>query len=345
LARKKNCVHRKDIPDDSSYIPNDTKCIPNDTSDIPNDTLDIPNDTSDIPNDTKNDPKTRCEYCKKVFSTQSNKIKHMKVCKMKSDEIWALENECKIEHKHQECNLQCKYCKNVYSRTSSLTRHIQTCKTKEDYIMVLTDRMEYAAKPNVSTINNNTTNNIQNANTINNNTININVLGKESLEHITLERIESLMKGLLTKHKDENVYLTTGEAVIAYHKVLHEDENNRNIIIPHERRQIAYVKREEGGKFEKEEINNALEDSFCNSSQKLNEHMTAVEDRMGGFAQTKTTSVHRCTKSMGKKGTRGHPDLPRSVMKFNHRAQEVHRIKRGFKIANTRQDEESGAVI
>ena len=227
----------------------------------------------------------------------------------------------------------------MYSKTANLTRHLETCKTKEGYIMTLTEQKE-ATK--VSTVTNNITNNnnIQNANTINNNTININVLGKESLEHITLERIESLLKDVLAKHKNENLYLTSGEAVIAFHKLLREDEKNRNIIIPHERRQIAYVKREEGGKFEKEEINKALEESFCNSSKKLNEQMNAVEEKQWGFVQKKTRGVQKCTYSMGKKGSKGHPELPAGIPRYNHRAQEIYRINRGFKITNTRKDDD-----
>ena len=148
------------------------------------------------------------------------------------------------------------------------------------------------------------------------------------------------MKDVLAKHKNENLYLTSGEAVIAFHKLLREDENNRNIIIPHERRQIAYVKRDEDGKFEKEEINKALEDSFCNSSKKLNEQMNAVEEKNGGFAKKKTKCVQQCTSSMSKKGTKGHPELPAGIPKYNHRAHEVHRINRGFKIVNTRNDDD-----
>ena len=320
LARQKPCYQ-------NSTVTNDTKSIPNDSKNDPNDSIDIPNDSKNVPNDSK----TKCEYCNKVFSTQSNKIKHSKKCKMKNDKVWTLENECKVEHKQQECKLQCKYCKKVYSKTGNLTRHLETCKTKEGYIMALTEQKETTKVSSVTNNITNNNNNIQNANTI----ININVLGQESTEHITYERIRGLLRDVLSKQKNENVYVTSGEAVIAFHKLLREDENNRNIIIPHERRQIAYVKREGGGTFEKEEINKALEESFCNSSKKLNEQMNTVEEKQGGFAQQKMYGMQECTYSMGTKGTKGHPrNYP-----YNYRAHDVHRIKRGFKIANTRKDE------
>ena len=293
-----------------------------------NDTLSATNDTLSATNDTKTEH--ICKYCKKTFTRAYTCKQHEeKRCK-NNNEIWLLENECKVEHKQQECKLQCKYCKRMYSRTGSLTRHLKTCNTKEGYIMALTERKE-ATK--VSTVTNNiTNNNIQNANTI----ININVLGQESTEHITYERIRGLLRDVLSKQKTENVYVTSGEAVIAFHKLLREDENNRNIIIPHERRQIAYVKREDGGTFEKEEINKALEESFCNSSKKLNEQMNTVEEKQGGFAQQKMYGIQECTHSMGTKGTKGHPrNYP-----YNYRAHDVHRIKRGFKIVNTRKDDD-----
>ena len=133
--------------------------------------------------------------------------------------------------------------------------------------------------------------------------------------------------------------MTSGEAVIAFHKLLREDKNNRNIIIPHERRQIAYVKRENGETFVKEEINKALEESFCNSSKKLNAQINTVEDKQKEFVQKRMYDVKRCTRTMGIKGLKGHDEVDHSD-KNKFRTHEIHRIKRGFKIANTRKDDD-----
>ena len=215
LARKKPCTttanipndttdipnDTTDIPNDTIYIPNDTTDIPNDTTDIPNDTIYIPNDTTDIPNDTNSIPNdTRCEYCYKLFSTQSNKIKHAKKCKMKNDEIRMLEKQCKVEHKIQSIGLECTYCNKKYSRTGSLTRHRTTCKMRKVYKLFLKDKIvnetQTANTINNNNTTNNTTNNTQNADVI----VNIGAVGNDNLNSTALNNIQSVIQKAIKYH-------------------------------------------------------------------------------------------------------------------------------------------------
>ena len=180
-----------------------------------------------------------------------------------------------------------------------------------------------------TTINNN---NCQNAETINNNntTINIQVLGDENMEHVTTKKIEKILYNILqVKYPgDNNLYKLSAETVADVHKLIREDDANKNIVIPHERRQIALVKRNTKSGFVKEEINEVLDDGFRNTSKKLCNAMKNIE------GPKKTQRIHKCVESFSKKGFRGHPEMPKNSNIYVHRREDVNNAKRKFKLAN-----------
>ena len=176
--------------------------------------------------------------------------------------------------------------------------------------------------PNV-TNNNNITNNITNNNN-NNNTININIVGKETLEHITEETLVSLLTQVLNKHNHESIYVTSGEAVIAYMREKHKDENNINVIVPHARSQISYIKRNQEKGFEPVDTIQAVEETFSNTARQMNEQLSIYKEKKGEFIR-KAQRVHSCIDNMGNRGTKG------------ANAIEVHRIKRECKVGLIRE--------
>jgi hypothetical protein len=110
------------------------------------------------------------------------------------------------------------------------------------------------------------------------------------------------------------------KSVVDFHKLVIEKEENRNIIIPHERRQIAYMKSNDG-EMKKCEINEALDSGFKNASNQLYQHMCAWKEEQGKFPK-KTEEIHNKVKLLGIKGY--------SI--GSHKDEEE--IKRRFKINN-----------
>jgi dihydropteroate synthase len=103
-----------------------------------------------------------------------------------------------------------------------------------------------------------------------------------------------------------------------------KDESNINVIVPHARSQISYMKRNQEKGFELVDTIQAVEESFSNSARQMNEQLTIVKEKTGGFIP-KAQRVHHCIDNMGNKGTKG------------ANAHEVHRIKRECKIGLIRE--------
>ena len=71
------------------------------------------------------DPEKQCIFCYKLFSKKSNLLKHLNICKKKTD----ISVDINIDTLNKN-NLTCKYCNKVYSSTSYLNKHMATCKNK-----------------------------------------------------------------------------------------------------------------------------------------------------------------------------------------------------------------------
>ena len=134
------------------------------------------------------------------------------------------------------------------------------------------------------------------------------------------------MKSCESTTPEESIYIISGKSVIDFHRYLRETEENRNLIVPHERRQVALLKRHGDDKLHKVDIHEALDVSFKNSSKHLFNTMETIKAQQG-FTKNKTEQIHNCVKSLSQKGyTIG-------------RHKEDDQLKREFKLANIPDDE------
>jgi len=329
LARKNPCNSTNATEKDSTMNPKDSTMNPKDSIMNPKDSMMNPKDSMTNPSIKKEDSLT-CKHCLKVFTTQSNKCKHVRICKFKDDEIWNLEIKCKLPHRIQSNSTKCKYCYCEYSRSNNLTRHLATCAKKQEYKEYLEEKLKHMQPQVVTTINNHT--NSHNRITNNNNctTINVNVLGEESMAHVTLKKIQTILKNIIQNKYpgDNNLYKLSAETVADVHKLIRENEANQNIIIPHERREVALIKRNLQSGFVKDDMNSVLDDGFRNTSKKLCDAMKSIE------GPKKTQKIHKCVESFSRKGFRGHPEIPKNSGGYMHRKADVNHAQRRFKLAN-----------
>lgn len=205
---------------------------------------------------------TQCIYCFKTF-TKRNSKRHEKTCKEQHNEIRKLEIELNKDP-YIPKRLECRYCNQLSTTTSNLNVHLKTCKAKHKYYQELLEEKNSKVKHVTNNITNN--NNIVN-NFVFNNNITINALGKESLEHVTLEKIRQILFKNRVEYGCDGLYSTAGQSVIDFHSLMREDEANRNIIVSNIRSQTAYVMTEEGVK--EMDISQALKEGVKNSSHKL----------------------------------------------------------------------------
>ena len=318
LTGKKSCVQ---IAKDSQAVAKDSQAVAKDSQAVAKDSQAVAKD------------ECCCRYCGKEFKRLFTMRNHEEKCNT-NDEIWKLETECKVEHKQQRY-LECKYCKFCFTRRNNLTRHLATCKAKEEYKQMLekmlnASRSMQGASQVANTINNNNT---QNASVI----VNVNALGKENLEHVTMKKVESIIRRIIDEKYpgDNNLYKLSAEAVAEVHKLVRDKEENRNVVIPHERRQIALVKRNENGDFVKEGLNEVLDDSFRNTSRKIYDIGKDVS-----WLKKKEINIHKCVGSFSRKGFQGHPEMPKNSGRYMHRREDVQTAKRKYKMANMYDGEE-----
>jgi len=141
---------------------------------------------------------SRCVYCLKVYSSVSERNRHITKCKLKEDHVRCLELKLEITPESIPKN-KCRFCLKDFFNSSSLSRHDITCKAKEEYKEKLEKQLE-DRKPVAATTINNTTNNNTNSHNTNttNNTINNNItvraFGKENMDYITREVILKLCR-------------------------------------------------------------------------------------------------------------------------------------------------------
>lgn len=63
-----------------------------------------------------------CEYCKKIFKSSLNMLKHQKTA------LYCIQIQSKLKINKQNNNAQCNKCGKTYSRIWTLNRHINICK-------------------------------------------------------------------------------------------------------------------------------------------------------------------------------------------------------------------------
>ena len=327
LARKKICTL---VAKDSEAVAKDSEAVAKDSEAVAKDSGAVAKDSGAVAKDSY-----ECRYCCKQFKRLYTMRQHEAKCN-DNDEIWILENKCQVVHKVRKSNQECKYCNIVFTRANNMPRHTETCKMREQYKHDLEKRLEslstFEGKQVANTINNNnttnnTTNNTQNANVI----VNVNSLGNENLEHITLDKIESIIRRIIEEKYpgDNNLYKLSAQTVVDVHKLIREKDENRNVIIPHERRQFALVKRNERDGFVKEGVGEILDDSFKNTSRKIYNIGKGAT-----WTKKKAEKIHKCVGSFGRKGFRGHPEMPNNSGQYEHRRDDLQSARRKYKMAN-----------
>ena len=327
MARKIPCKILAATENESSRTENESSWTENESSRTENESLGC--ETESLLSQFKNSEhavtnQNLCQYCNKSFSRVNNKNVHEKTCSMKQDDIAVLEHKCNVQTVIHLDSTKCKYCNYNFSSKRNLKRHLTTCEKKKLYKSYLENKLK---QNQPQTINQTITNNNC---TINNTTININVLGQESLEHITMQKIHSILRNIiLNKYPgDNNLYKLSAETVADVHKLIRENEANHNIVIPHERRQIALVKRSLQSGFVKDDISCVLDDGFRNTSAQLCNYMKDMSDAK------KTKKIHKCVESFSRKGFKGHPEMPRNSAGYVHRRIDLNHAQRRFKLAN-----------
>jgi hypothetical protein len=144
-------------------------------------------------------------------------------------------------------------------------------------------------------------------------------MGSESLAHIDLQEVALMINKIA--NIPQSIDMMSGKSVIGFHKYMCENEQNRNIVVPHERKQFAYVQRTPGA-MDKVEIDEALEEGFKNSSKHLHNTLQEIEDKQGGLKSQKGRKLKAKVRQYGRRGF--DTDEP----------SEATMLKRKFKIAN-----------
>lgn len=213
-----------------------------------------------------NDDNThRCEYCHKTYCRSSYLNCHK--CMYISDPIRKLEIELNVDVKIN-C-LTCRFCNTTFSRYTNKNKHDALCKKRDAYhkklLATKEGRQKHVTIQNITNVYNTTTNN----------NIIINNFGNESLDHIDWKQVMNIIQKNRIEYKNAGIYVVSGQSVIEFHKLLQENEANRNMLVTGMRSQIAHVKT--GESFEKVEINKALSDCFKNASKKF---CTEINDKV-----------------------------------------------------------------
>ena len=253
-------------PNRSFIAPNtslEQNVAPNTSLPAPNTSLPAPNTSLLAPNTSL--PAPKCEYCLNQYSRKSNLKKHQEICKFREDPVRLLEIKSGINPCSVQSKTECRFCNHDFFNVSNLNRHLKVCEDREDYHQMLILKQERIQQQII----NNTTNNTTNNNTINNfngPTI-INILGNEDTSHIDILKIIGNLRALNSNYENHQIYLKAGQMVISYDDLMRENPENRNIIVPSAKSLYTEVKTENG--WEKQEIDEALNNSFKNSAKKL----------------------------------------------------------------------------
>jgi hypothetical protein len=134
----------------------------------------------------------------------------------------------------------CQWCDKQLSRSDSLKRHLQICKYREEQ------------RPVQTPVNDSSNNIVGNDNTINNGTIDnrinitINVVGKESIEHIPIEKIVEILREIDTIYEENEPYLRASALITMFDKCIRDKPENCNVDIPAHRSTAGKIKTHQG---------------------------------------------------------------------------------------------------
>lgn len=217
---------------------------------------------------------TTCGFCLNTFSTTYYKIKHELICKLKDDPIRKLELCQNIDIKIPESKTECRFCNKDLSRVGNLNRHLLICKEREIYHSSLLTQNNQKIN---QTINHGTINNVNGNQINNNNNITIINLGDSpKTDHITVENVLEMYETMKSSvDPTHTFFIKAGKMVVGFDKLISQNPENNNIIIPNERSMYAEVKKPNG--WEKEDLDEALNICLKNSAKELFKQKNLLE--------------------------------------------------------------------
>jgi uncharacterized membrane-anchored protein len=198
---------------------------------------------------------------------------HLKICKLKDDEIRLLELERDIEPDFPECSKECRFCNKFFSRVDNLNRHIGVCKERKEYKKII------LTQPVTNTTNSYNTNSYNNTNSHNNNTFNINFYGEATDTHI----LEKQLKGMIRRCLNyESEYESASELTIDYCNSMYSVEENKNIDIKDQRSKYGKVITSKGKKYIA--VKKIIETVLKTTAAKLHNRLNILkENKPDGF--------------------------------------------------------------
>lgn len=238
----------------------------------------------------------RCAYCLKVFPSKLER--HMKTCRMKDDDIRRLEMQLNKQYAPTDSNV-CRFCKAAFSKSCHAKRHMALCRERDAYRELLVMSCQTVSDA-------------------------VHPLGKEDLRHIDMHRIVDMVVFHKSDVENKTVYVVAGTLVVEFHKMLREAPQNRNIIVKHERRQTALVKRDVA--FEKDDTDTILAESFKNTARHLYNTLANLERQQPAPFRLDTRAIHE---KIG--------DLVRFGLGLG-KLKDGETIRRKFKLANVGVD-------
>ena len=282
-----------------------------DTLEGKKDTLEGKKDTLEGKKDTLEGKKDTCKYCLNEYSSKKYKNTHENICKQKDDPIRQLEIEqdiCPVLPASKTC---CRYCDKELSRVSYLNKHTLICKERSEYLSLLEKQKKSNTFINIGT---------QNNNNITNNKLILN-FGKENLNHVQIENVINLLRGIRKEFGNNQVYLMAGDLITSFDNYIREEPENNNLLIPDAKCLYAETRIENG--WEKKSIDYSLNKAFKSSANELYTRKKEINDTNDKVFKSDTNKeIFLEVKQFADKGFSHYPT-----------SEELRKVKTNFKLS------------
>ena len=268
-------------------------------------------DTPLTEKDTFENKKNTCKYCLNVFTRSNNKIIHENACKQKDDPIRQLEIEQDICPILPDSKTECRYCNKNLCRTALLNKHTLICKERSEYLSLLEKQKKSNTFINIGT---------QNNNNITNNKLILN-FGKENLNHVQIENVINLLRGIRKEFGNNQVYLMAGDLITSFDNYIREEPENNNLLIPDAKCLYAETRIENG--WEKKSIDYSLNKAFKSSANELYTRKKEINDTNDKVFKSDTNKeIFLEVKQFADKGFSHYPT-----------SEELRKVKTNFKLS------------
>lgn len=182
----------------------------------------------------------QCELCDKWFRNNYDLKRHLERI-----------NPCNDTN-------SCQWCNKLFKRKDAKKKHQLICKEKGQESTVI-DSSTCNVGINNGNINNGTTNN----------NVTINVLGRESLEHIPIEKIVEILRTIDKEYLETDYYLRAGKLVTLFDKLLREIPENQNVQVETLRSLTGKIHTQLG--WESQPVMDIVDRALQNTAQRLEE--------------------------------------------------------------------------